>query len=82
VRPGLSFVWKRPVLCAAVLAALESGLLYVLQRFVWDREAWLHGEDAWFGAVVYFATFFVMNLFAAMRERRRRQPRDRGVASP
>jgi hypothetical protein len=81
-RLDLSFVWKRPVLSAAVPAVVESGLLYILQRFVWHREEWAQAANAWFGVILYFVGFFALNLFAIMRERRRRQRRKGQVTSP
>ncbi len=77
MRPGLRFLWERPVLGAALIAVVQTGFLNLLLGFVLNR-----GFFGWFGLSVYGVGFFILNIVALTRERRRRPRSEVSRRSP
>ena len=63
----LRLLWERPLVGAALIAALQSGLLYLFRRYVLDRES-----VVWLELIVPLVAFYIVNVVALTRERRRR----------
>jgi hypothetical protein len=76
VRPDLRVLWERPLLGAALIAVLQDGLLHLFQRLVLDR------DYGWFGLIVSGVGFYILNVVALTRERRRRRRSGASQQSP
>jgi hypothetical protein len=77
VRPDLRFLWECPVLGAALIAVLQTGFLDLLLGLVLNR-----GFLGWFGWIVHGVGFFIVNIVALTRERRRRRRSEPSQQSP
>lgn len=77
MRPDLRFLWERPVLGAALIAVLQTGFLDLALGLVLNR-----GHLGSFGWIVYGVGFFILNLIALTRERRRRRRSEASQQSP
>jgi hypothetical protein len=77
VRPDLRFLWQRPVLGAALIAVLQTGVLDLVLGLVLNREFL-----GWFGWTVYGLGFFILNVVALTRERRRQRRSKASQQSP
>ena len=75
--PDPRFLWEHPIAGAALITVLQTGFLDLALGLVLNR-AYL----GWFGWIVYGVGFFILNIVALTRERRRRRQSEASRQSP